>query len=162
MENTICHRHFYPAIPQTKTLRMEKKIDAPAGVVWDVVGNFSRFDRFTDGLNKCQMIGEGLGQVRVKTFDSGDYVVDQISFRDNSNMKMHFNIISTSLNLRNLWELMRVEELTDSCCKVVWEMAGEPKTGAQQELEVFLSDFANAALANVESICSERLNEVRS
>jgi hypothetical protein len=77
-------------------------------------------------------------------------------------MKMHFNIISTSLNLRNLWELMRVEELTDSCCKVVWEMAGEPKTGSQQELEVFLSDFANAALANVESICSEKLNEVSS
>ncbi|TOM49669.1 hypothetical protein CGH75_24975, partial [Vibrio parahaemolyticus] len=71
MENAMYHRHFYPAIPQTKTLRMEKKIEAPAEVVWSIVGNFSRFDRFTDGLNKCQMIGEGLGQIRVKAFDSG-------------------------------------------------------------------------------------------
>ncbi|MDH5917977.1 SRPBCC family protein [Vibrio splendidus] len=160
MDNNTCHRHFYPTIPKTKTLRTEKQIDAPANVVWGVVGNFSRFDRFTDGLNKCQMIGEGLGQVRVKAFDSGDYVVDQISFRDDRNMQMQFNIISTSLNIRSLWEFMSVEKLSRSRCKVIWEMAAEPKKGLQEELEVFLSGFARAALNNVENICCEKVNEV--
>jgi|GEM_PF-6266400 len=157
MDNNTRHRHFYPAVPQTNTVRTEKLIDAPAALVWDVVGNFARFDLFTDGLIKCQMIGEGQGQgqgqVRVKTFESGDYVVDQVSFRDNRSMQMHFNIISTSLNIRNLWEFMSVEELPESCCKVVWEMAGEPKTGSQEELDKFLSNFAQGALASVESIC---------
>lgn len=153
MDNNTHHRHFYPAVPQTNTVRTEKLIDAPAALVWGVVGNFARFDLFTDGLSKCQMIGEGLGQVRVKTFESGDYVVDQVSFRDGQSMQMHFNIISTSLNIRNLWEFMSVEELPESRCKVVWEMAGEPETGSQEELEEFLSNFAQGALANVESIC---------
>lgn len=149
-------RHFYPSIPNTKTLRIKKNIKASALDVWRVVGNFGAFDRFTDGLNKCQMIGESVGQVRIKNFDSGDYVVDQLSYRDDNEMKMHFNIINTSLNIRNLWEYIRVESITSSASKIIWEMAAEPKTGQQEELEEFLINFAEDALENVNKICCEQ------
>lgn len=158
MENNNSQRYFYPSVPFTRTLHMELTIMAPAAEVWAVVGNFSAFDRFTDGLGKCQMIGEGIGQVRVKTFDSGDYVVDQISYRDEKEMKMHFNIISTSLNIRNLWEFLSVEVISSNESKVIWEMAGEPKLGLQEELEKFLTDFAEDALENIKNICIEYEN----
>ncbi|MGB5885611.1 MAG: SRPBCC family protein [Acinetobacter venetianus] len=154
MKNNKPPRFFFPAIPNTKALYIEKSIKAPALEVWAIVGNFSSFDRFTDGLSKCQMIGEGIGQVRVKTFDSGEYVVDQLSYLDNKEMKMHFNIISTSLNIRNLWEFLRVEYISSTESKVVWEMAGEPKQGSQEDIENFLTNFARDALENINDICT--------
>lgn len=155
MDSNNSQRHFYPAIPNTKTLHIEKNIKAHVSVVWAIVGNFAAFDRFTDGLGKCQMIGEGIGQVRVKAFDSGDYVVDQLSYYDDKEMKIHFNIISTSLNIRNLWEFLRVEPVSNLESKVIWEMAGEPKFGLQKELEKFLTKFAEDALENINKICCE-------
>lgn len=160
MENKNSKRYFFPAIPNTKTLHIEKSIKAPASIVWAVVGNFSAFDQFTDGLSKCQMIGEGIGQVRVKAFDSGDYVVDQLSYHNNIEMKMHFNIISTSLNIRNLWEFLRVETVSSTESKVIWEMAGEPKLGLQEGLENFLTNFAEEALENIKDICCESENSI--
>lgn len=153
MNNKNLQRYFYPSIPNTRTLHIEKNIKASALDVWKVVGNFSRFDLFTDGLNKCQMIGEDIGQVRIKNFDSGDYVVDQLSYRDDNKMEMHFNIINTSLNIRNLWEYMCVKSISSVESRVIWEMAGEPKTGQQEELEKFLINFAEAAFENINKLC---------
>ncbi|KEY56999.1 SRPBCC family protein [Serratia sp. DD3] len=156
MNINLSFRRIFPSISKTQTVRTELELNATASLVWSIVGDFSRFDRFTDGLDRCQIIGEGIGQVRVKSFNSGDYVVDQISAYDPVNMKMHFNIISTSLNIRNLWEYMQVEQLPGDRSKIIWEMAGEPKIGSQDDLDTFLSTFAKSALSNVAKICSVR------
>ncbi|MCF6441370.1 SRPBCC family protein [Pseudoalteromonas luteoviolacea] len=148
-------RKAYATIPNTGTVYNDIEINAPASTAWSVVGNFSAFDRFTDGLERIEMLSDGEGAVRRKFFASGDFVIDQLTERDDASMSMHWNIILTSLDIRNLWEHIRVEPISEQQCRVVWEMAGEPKDSqtSQQQLETFLTDFAKAALKNVASLC---------
>lgn len=71
---------------------------------------------------------------------------------------MHFNIINTSLNIRNLWEYMCVKSISSVESRVIWEMAGEPKTGQQEELEKFLINFAEAAFENINKFSAHDRN----
>ncbi|WP_462164362.1 SRPBCC family protein [Pseudoalteromonas xiamenensis] len=160
--NTQTPRRAYAVIPDTNTVYNAIEIDAPASVAWAVVGNFAAFDKFTDGLERIEMLSEGEGAVRRKFFASGDYVIDQLTERDDVSMSMQWNIIRTSLDIRNLWEHIRVEIINDAQCRVVWEMAGEPPAGdiSQQQLEEFLNNFAQAALANVGAISQSQIELV--
>jgi len=149
-------RKIYVSIPNTSNIHTKIKLKVPAKIAWGIVGNFAKFDLFTDGLDKISLIGEGNGAVRQKKFASGDFVVDQLTERDEQTMTMHFNIILTSLNIRNLWEYICVEEIDDEHCYIIWDMAGEPKSGNQAELDQFLANFAKQALSNIAALCTKQ------
>ena len=154
MKNYTEKRSTLIKVPSTKTVSTSLNIAAPAKNAWDIVGKFSNFHNFIDGLSNTEMVGEGVRSVRKKLFQDGNVVIEQLNEIDQKNMSMSWSLIYTSLDINNLWSSMRVELINEGECKVIWDIAGEPYSPDTKlpDFEAFLSSFALGALTNVKSI----------
>ena len=77
-------------------------IDAPAGNVWNIVGNFAGFAVFSPALSHIEMTGSGVRSIRKKFFKDNNFVIEQLNSRDEQAMYMTWSLIHTSLNIGSL------------------------------------------------------------
>lgn len=141
-------------LPQARTISTSVTINAAAPAVWSIVGNFTRFDKFIDGLERIEMSGEGIRSVRHKFFGDGNIVLEQLNNRDDEKMLMDWTLIYTSMDIGNLWSSMRVNKIDENTSEAIWDIAAEPwdEETKQEDLEKFLAKFASNALNNVKNM----------
>ncbi|WP_374974215.1 amino acid adenylation domain-containing protein [Acinetobacter venetianus] len=145
-------------LPTTKTVSTAVTINGSAAEVWDIVGNFTRFDKFVNGLERIEMSGEGIRAVRHKFFADGNIVLEQLNSRDDEKMLMDWTLIFTSMDIGNLWSSMRVNKIDENTSVAIWDIAAEPwnKETKQKDFEKFLAGFAAEALNNVKQMIENK------
>ncbi|WLH68647.1 SRPBCC family protein [Pseudomonas sp. FP2309] len=129
-------------------------VDCQACRLWDMVGEFSRFDVFITDLTHIEMTGTGVGALRTKFFRDGNRVVEQLNSRDEHAMHMTWTTIYNTLGVARLWSAINVEALGTRCSRVTWTIIAEPVEAAQKGFEQFVQDFADSALDNVRRLLS--------
>lgn len=129
-------------------------VDCQACRLWDMVGEFSRFDVFITDLTHIEMTGTGVGALRTKFFRDGNRVVEQLNSRDEHGMHMTWTTIYNTLGVARLWAAINVEALGTRCSRVTWTIIAEPVEAAQKGVEQFVQDFADSALDNVRRLLS--------
>ncbi|NAZ52528.1 SRPBCC family protein [Vibrio toranzoniae] len=141
-------------IPKTNTISTPVTIKASAAEVWSIVGDFSGFHKFVDGLERIEMTGEGARSVRKKLFEDGHVVIEQLNHRDEQSMLMDWSLIYTNMDIGNLWSSMRVNQIDNDHCEAIWDIAGEPYNNEtkQADFESFVEGFARSCLNNVKEI----------
>jgi len=125
------------------------EIDSPASEAWAVVGDFGGFQRFITALEGTQLIGQGVGQVRWKTFKDGHFAVEQLNSHDSLEMRMTWTLIHTSLPVANLWAAMEVNVLGEERSRATWTIQAEPLPDAElngDAFSAFLQGFADGAM----------------
>ncbi|PMM34899.1 hypothetical protein BCT55_16190 [Vibrio splendidus] len=141
-------------IPKTNTISTTVTIKASAAEVWSIVGDFSGFHKFVDGLERIEMTGKGVRSVRKKLFFDGHVVIEQLNSRDDKSMLMDWSLIYTNMDIGNLWSSMRVNQIDSESCEAIWDIAAEPwnKETGQADFEAFLEGFARSSLNKVKEI----------
>ncbi|ENV3691876.1 TPA: SRPBCC family protein [Vibrio parahaemolyticus] len=141
-------------VPKTNTISTPVTIKASAAEVWSIVGDFSGFHKFVDGLERIEMTGEGARSVRKKLFEDGHVVIEQLNHRDEQSMLMDWSLIYTNMDIGNLWSSMRVNQIDNDHCEAIWDIAGEPYNNETQQadFESFVEGFARSCLNNVKEI----------
>lgn len=124
-------------------------VDCEAARLWGLVGHFAGFDAFIPALSHIEMIGNGVGALRIKFFHDGHRVVEQLNSRDDEAMCMTWTTIYNTLGVARLWAAMRVQALGSAGARATWTLIGEPVEMAPAAFEQFLQTFADSALANV-------------
>ena len=128
-------------------------INAPAGEVWKVVGDFGGFTQFIPALASIEVIGNGLGSVRYKKFKEGDLVVvEQLNSHDDDAMAMTWTTIYNNLGVSKLWASMTVVPQDSASCVATWTIIAEPTDDNPMSAEgfrEFLQGFADGAMNNV-------------
>lgn len=124
-------------------------VNCSAACLWQLVGQFNRFDAFIPQMTHTEMTGTGVGALRTKYFRDGHRVVEQLNSRDEHAMHMTWTTIYNTLGIARLWAAMRVEALGTECSKVTWTIVAEPVDVTQVGFEAFVQGFANSALENV-------------
>ena len=127
-------------------------VECAAPRLWDMVGQFARFDVFIPDLTHIEMRGTGVGALRTKLFRDGNCVVEQLNSRDEQAMQMTWTTIYNTLGVARLWAAIRVEALGAARSKVTWTIIAEPVDRANTGFEQFVQDFADSALENVRRI----------
>ncbi len=141
-------------IPATNTVSTSITVGTSSQQAWGIVGDFSGFHKFIDGLERIEMTGEGTRAVRKKFFEDGHVVLEQLNNHSDDAMVMDWSLIYTNMDINNLWSSMRVEPVDSENCKVIWDIAGEPfnKETSQVDFDAFIASFATAALQNVKKL----------
>lgn len=141
-------------VPETNTISTHVTIKASAAEVWSIVGDFSGFHRFVDGLERIEMTGEGARSIRKKLFEDGHVVIEQLNHRDEQSMLMDWSLIYTNMDIGNLWSSMRVNQIDHNYCEAIWDIAGEPYNSEtnQADFESFVEGFARSCLNNAKEI----------
>ncbi|MCS4248537.1 MULTISPECIES: SRPBCC family protein [unclassified Pseudomonas] len=140
--------------PQARPVVAAAVVTSSAARVWDVVGQFARFDRFIPALARIEMTGTGVGALRTKFFKDGHCVVEQLNSRDEQAMHMTWTTLYNTLGIARLWAAMSVEAHGTECSKVVWTIIAEPVETAHAGFEAFVQAFADSALENVRRLFS--------
>lgn len=145
-------------LPTTKTVSTAVTIKAAPKDVWKIVGDFTGFDKFVDGLNRIEMSGDGVRSVRHKFFADGNVVLEQLNNRDDEKMLMDWTLIYTSMDIGNLWSSMRVVQIDENTSQAIWDIAAAPwnKETPQADFEAFLAGFAAGALNNAKQIVEKQ------
>jgi hypothetical protein len=132
------------------------RVNAGAGKVWEVVGDFGGFAKFIPALASIEVIGNGVGAVRHKQFKEGGLVVvEQLNSRDDSAFAMTWTTIQNNLGIRNLWASMTVVPKGEDHCDATWTIiaeAAESNPASAQEFRNFLQGFADDAMSNVQKL----------
>ncbi|KTC62527.1 polyketide cyclase [Pseudomonas fluorescens ABAC62] len=124
-------------------------VDCAAAQLWNMVGQFERFDRFIPALMRIEMTGSGIGAIRTKFFHDGNCVVEQLNSRDEHAMRMTWTTIYNTLGVARLWAAINVDAAGEHCSKVTWTIIAEPADKEQAGFEQFVQSFADDALHNV-------------
>lgn len=143
--------------PQGQPVTSTVEIPRAAAEAWAVVGDFAGFTAFVPALAHIEMIGEGVGALRKKSFKDGHLVVEQLNSRDDRAMRMTWTTLYNTLGVGQLWAMMSVEALTAERCRATWTIIAEPVAAHAQDtpgFRRFIQDFADEAMANVRALLS--------
>ncbi len=143
--------------PRGEAVTSTVELPTNAASAWAMVGDFAGFAVFVTALSHIEMIGEGVGALRKKSFKDGHVVVEQLNSRDEQGMRMTWTTLYNTLGVGQLWAMMSVEPLAQERCRATWTIIAEPAAASAQGtpgFRRFIQEFADEAMGNVRTLLS--------
>jgi hypothetical protein len=113
-------------------------INAPAGVIWRLIGDFGAAGQYLAGVVNCMVAGEGVGAQRTLTSADGSTIVERLETLDGVARRLSYALL-TDTPFRNCLTTMTVRELGQSRAELEWsttfEADGLPAEEARELLE---------------------------
>ena len=134
-----------------------KKIAAPAAKVWTMVSNWGGTHDWIPGVGPVTVNGAGVGATRSAELDPATgfpgLITESLDAFDEQTRYFRYSIVGDSpIPIKNYVAEMRVTELTDESCEVLWqsewEAAGEL---SEDELLAAFTGLYQISLDNVQS-----------
>ena len=118
---------------------MQTTLAAPAGKVWQTVGDFNGLPRYVAAATKSEMQGRGVGALRTLTLPDGAQIVERLESHDDDAMTLSYSIVSGPLPVENYLSTVKVRPLAEDRCEVSWsstfEAAGVSEAEARGAIE---------------------------
>jgi hypothetical protein len=113
-------------------------INAPADVIWQVIGDFGAACRYLAGVVNCTVEGEGVGALRTSTYADGTTIVERLEALDPVAHRLSYALLSDT-PFRNCLTTVMVRDLGQGQCEVAWaatfDADGLPESEAVEMLE---------------------------
>jgi hypothetical protein len=103
-------------------VKVSDEIAASADAVWRVVRDFGGLTRWSPGIEKCEVEGDGVGAVRTLSMPGGLALQERLEAFDDAGRSFSYSIVEpTPLPLSGYLSTLRVTPLGDDRCRVDWE-----------------------------------------
>lgn len=119
------------------TVSMRTTLDAPADEVWKTVGDFGSAHRYLVAVEEVSVEGEGVGSVRVLTFQNGDRFVEMLEGIDEEERTVQYATLDTPLPLVTCSSEIAVRD-RNGRCEVEWTSTFEAADGDEAEMRSIL------------------------
>ena len=117
-------------------------LEAPAGDVWAVAGDFGGIRRWSSAIQDCQVEGTGVGSLRTLT-TAGGQVREQLVEWDPAARRLGYGVISgSSLPVRGMRAWITVTPTGERACRVDWRIEGEPTAPVESVSQQLRSRYA--------------------
>jgi mxaD protein len=133
---------------------VEVEVTAAARSVWETVGDFNGWSKFSPAVTLSRMTGQGVGAIRVASVTGvPGQVIEREDLYDPSTMMLAYSILESPLPVDQYHSLMNVRAVTGSTCKVKWSSVFVPKgSSSPAEAESAVRELINSGLANIQAL----------
>ncbi len=112
------------------TVKVTERLEASADSVWDLFRDFGGVDRYSKGIERCEVEGDGVGAVR--TLAMGAITLqERLEAFDDAGRRLQYSIVSGPLPFENYLATVEVSE-DGNGCRVDWSSTFDP-TGVTEE-----------------------------
>ncbi len=106
---------------------IRREIGAPAGTVWDLLGNFDRGLEPQAGVVHSEIEGGGVGCLRTTEFAGGDLLRERLEFLDEGQRSYRALVDAERVPVANCRVSAHVDELPGGRCILEWDFDFEPE-----------------------------------
>ncbi|MGH0035225.1 MAG: SRPBCC family protein [Myxococcota bacterium] len=109
------------------------EVGASADAVWQLVRDFGDIARWSPGIEKCELEGEGLGAVRTLAMGALTLQEKLEAFDDEARSFSYSIVEPTPLPLTGYLSTLQVTPLGDDRCRVDWSGRFTPAEGTPDD-----------------------------
>lgn len=136
-------------------VRVVRRMDCPADVVWALIGDFGGLQRWHPRVQQLDLSWEG--RIRSLQFDDGGHAVERLDARNDPARRYAYIVVDSSLPVQHCHGVLRVNEIDGgAACDVVWsarfEAVGNNEATAIAALEAFYADGVEALARTLEDV----------
>lgn len=114
--------------------------------LWTMVADFGGLDKFMDGLDPYETIGEGVGAKRSIPMGGG-MVVETLDALDHDAMSLTYSIVESPLPFKDYSASMTVTPEGDSGSTLTWTGTFEPDGASKEDAEKLAGNIYSGGIA---------------
>lgn len=103
------------------------EFNAPADVVWKIVGDFGAADRYLDVVERCELQHRSGSTERLLHLRGGGLVHERLVLACPQDRALRYTIVDSPLPVTDYVSTVRVDELDDAHCRVSWSATFDPR-----------------------------------
>ncbi len=127
---------------------VKEPIGASADAVWALVGDFGGLERWAQGIQRCEVEGEGVGAVRRLSIAGGLALVERLESYDGDARTFSYSIVGdTPLPFRDYLSTVRISESGDDACTLEWRGRFQPSEGAEDQARSIVQSIYTGSVA---------------
>jgi len=131
-------------------VRVCEEIAAPAARVWALMRAFGDVTQWLEGLESCQLEGDGIGAVRTITMPGGLRIQERLESFDDAGRRFQYAIVGKSpLPLRDYLSTVQIRETGPSRCELAWEGRFEPLPGSEAAMQQLVRGIYTNGIASL-------------
>lgn len=114
--------------------------------LWSLVSDFGGLDKYMEGIEPYETVGEGVGAKRSLPMGGG-FVVETLDVLDHDNMTLTYSIVESPLPFKDYSATMTVtpDGETGSCLS--WTGAFEPDGASKEDAEKLAGNIYSGGIA---------------
>lgn len=130
-------------------MKVSERIEAGADAVWALLGDFGGVQRFSRGIEGCEVEGEGVGAVRTLRMAGGLEIRERLEALDEAGRTLRYSIVGESpLPVDDYLATIRVVEEGDGC-RVEWSGSFEPRGVGVEKVAPLVEGIYRGGIAGV-------------
>jgi hypothetical protein len=103
------------------------EFNAPADVVWKIVGDFGAADRYLDVVERCELQHRSGSTERWLHLRGGGLVHERLVLACPHDRALRYTIVESPLPVADYVSTVRVDEVDDRHCRVSWSATFDPQ-----------------------------------
>lgn len=113
-------------------VRVEEEIEVPADRVWEMVRDFGGIQAWNEGIDSCDVEGNGVGAVRTIKM-GGIEIQERLEALDDEKRAFSYSIVGGPVPAENYLASMIVAEAGPDRAKVTWQGTFDPKGVSEED-----------------------------
>lgn len=115
-------------------IKVIQTLDFAAEEAWPILEDYGNISRWIQGIDKLEIIGEGVGMIRRIHMDALDEPIDEVlDFMDSDNMHFGYSIPKgLPLPLTDYKAEAQIKALEGGRCEVTWQSHCNPEAGLSE------------------------------
>ena len=113
---------------------MDTMINASAVAVWQTVSDFNGLPTYIEAISHSVLTGSGVGATRTLTLTDESIIIEKLeNMHGETTRELRYSIVSSPLPLEDYNATMRVLELEENKCLLLWSSTFKPKGVSEEE-----------------------------
>jgi hypothetical protein len=131
-------------------VKVTEQIGASAEVVWKLIRGFGDLASWAAGVERCEVMGEGVGAVRTLVMPGGLTLSERLESYDEGGRSFSYSMVEPlSLPLKNYLATVSIREEGPGRCSVEWSGTFEPTDAPAEQLEGMMRGVYSGSIAAV-------------
>jgi len=130
------------------SVKVSERVDASASSVWDLLGDFGGVKRYSRGIERCTVRGEGVGAVRTLVLRGGLELQERLEAFDEPGRRLQYSIIAGPLPFTDYLATIEIREDGEACV-VDWSSTWEPVGVSEAQARELTEGIYRGSVADV-------------
>ena len=141
-----------------RTTRVDVTARADADALWAIIAEGDGHDRWMPNVvDRCVMIGEGVGALRVMEFTDGMVLEDRIIEMDHARRRYAHEILRHPFHATNGVVSACIEELDAARVRITWQCSFEAPEEHVAHIDRMLRTFLSATIQALCAYCGAEM-----
>ncbi len=131
-------------------VKVTEQIGASADAVWKLIRGFGDLTDWAAGIEKCEVMGEGVGAVRTLVMPGGLTLSERLESYDEKGRSFSYSMVEpVSLPLKNYLATVSVRKEGPDRCTVEWSGTFEPTDAPAEQLEDMMRGVYSGSITSI-------------